>query len=92
MGRNCPEELDKATDTMSDNYVHDQLKDALQKMHDQGYAKGRRDAVKALSISLHAVYNIGILTEVEKQGFKITLETVDATLKLLEQNNEELGF
>lgn len=77
---------------MSDDYIRDKLKDALQQMHDQGYAKGRKDAVKALSTSLHFVYNMGILTEEEKKGYKITLETVDATLKILEQDNEENGF
>jgi hypothetical protein len=84
--------LDEATTTMSDDYVHNKLKEALQKMHDEGYARGRRDAVKALSTSLHFVYDLGILSEEEKKGYKITLETIDATLKILEQNNEESGI
>lgn len=77
---------------MSDDYIQDKLRTALQQMHDQGYAKGRKDAVKALSTSLHFVYDLGILSEEEKKGYKITLDTVDATLKILEQDNEESGF
>jgi hypothetical protein len=77
---------------MNDNNVTDMLKEALLKSHDQGYAKGRVDAIKALSVSLHFVYDLGILTEEEKKGYKITLDTVDATLRILEQNNEENGF
>ena len=75
------------------NDMLDTLKEALVKAYDGGYAKGRVDALKALSTSLHFVYGInGILTEEEKKGYKITLETVDATLKILEQTNEESGF
>jgi len=77
---------------MSDNYVYDKLKEALQGAYDEGYAKGKLDAVKALAISLRFVYDIGILSEEEKKGFLITLETVDATQKLLEQSNEENGL
>ena len=78
---------------MSDNYVYDKLKEALQKSYDQGYAKGRVDAVKALYTSLSFVYGIdGLLSKEEKKGYKITLETIDAALKLLEQDNEESGF
>lgn len=77
---------------MNDN-VTDMLREALTKSYDKGYAKGRVDALKALSTSLHFVHGInGILSEEEKKGYKITIETVDATLKILEQDAEEKGF
>ena len=77
---------------MSDNTIKDALQEALQKAYDHGYAKGRVDALKALSTSLNFVYGAGILTEEEKKGYKIVLETVDATRKILEQDNEEKGY
>lgn len=78
---------------MSDNNVTDMLKDALTKAYDQGYAKGRVDALKALSTSMHFVYGIkGVVSEDGKKGYMIALQTIDGTLKILEQNNEESGF
>lgn len=76
---------------MSDDYIHDKLKAALQTMHDQGYTKGRVDAVKALATSLTFVYDIGILSAEEKVGYKIALETINATLTILQQDKEESG-
>lgn len=65
------------------------LKEALTKAYDGGYANGRVDALKALSISLGFVFDLGILTEEDKKGFKIALDTVDTTLKLVQQDAEE---
>lgn len=77
---------------MSDNNTREVLQEALLKAYDQGYAKGRVDALKALSTSMHFVYDLGILSGDEKKGYKITLDTVDATMKVLEQTNEESGL
>ena len=78
--------------THGNDSIKDELTKALRGMHDSGYAKGRVDAVRALSTSFHIVYDLGILTEGEKGGYKIALDTLDSTLKILEQDTEESGF
>jgi hypothetical protein len=77
---------------MSDNNVTDMLKEALAKSYEEGYAKGRVHVLKALSDSMHFVYDMGVLSDEEKKGYKITLDTVDATLKFIKQDNEESGL
>lgn len=68
------------------------LKEALTEAYGKGYANGRRDALKALSTSMQFVYDLGVLSGDEKRGYKISLETVNATLKILEQDTEESGI
>lgn len=75
---------------MSDNV--EVLKEALTQAHDRGYAKGRVDSLKALSTSMQFVYDLGVLAADEKKGYNISLETVNAALKILEQDNEERGL
>lgn len=75
---------------MNDNVTV--LKEALTKAYDQGYAKGKVGAMKALSTSLHFVYDLNILSPEERKGYKIALQTIDATLNILEQDNEESGL
>lgn len=77
---------------MSDDNITDMLKDALTKSYDQGYTKGRVNVLEALSTSMHVVYDMGILTDEEKKGYKICLDTVDAAMKFIVQDNEESGF
>lgn len=68
------------------------LKEALGKAYDGGYAKGRLDALKALSTSMGFVYELGVLPAEDKKGFKIALDTISQTLKILEQDNVERGL
>lgn len=68
------------------------LKEALTKAYDQGYTNGRTDALKALSTSMGFVYDLGVLPPEDKKGFKIALDTIGATLKILEQDKGESGL
>lgn len=75
---------------MSDNV--EVLKEALTTAYNQGYTNGRTDALKALGTSMGFVYDLGVLPAEDKKGFKIALDTISSTLKILEQDNEESGL
>ena len=74
-------------------YGNENLKDELRKVltaaYEEGYTTGRIDALKALSVSLTFVKDLGILKEEEKAGYNIALETLNTTLDLLIKSGKE---